>query len=190
MDDLFFDAGFVNQADAALGKVTNAAVEQAAGTAAGAGGKIVLFDQAGAQPAHRRVPNDARADDAAADDEQVERFFNERRNRLCAMVRHLISTFHVGLKQFSKFAESGHDQIGFGDAFFRFGGGGFAGQHQDAERAGAAGHFHICIKAVADHGEIFRGEGMALQNAAQHRGIGFSQDGLRCASGRPFPARR
>ena len=58
--------------DAALRQVAQPAVQQAARTAAGAEGKVVLLDQPDPQPAHRRIPGDARADDAAADDQHVQ----------------------------------------------------------------------------------------------------------------------
>ena len=68
VNHLLLDARLVHQADAALRQVAQPAVQQAARTAAGAEGKVVLLDQPDPQPAHRRIPGDARADNAAADD--------------------------------------------------------------------------------------------------------------------------
>jgi hypothetical protein len=46
----------------------------------------VLLDQAGAQPAHRRIAGDAGADNAAADDQRVERL----------LLQLLAARFHTG----------------------------------------------------------------------------------------------
>ena len=73
MNHLLLDARLAHQADAALGQVAQPAVQQPARTAARAEGKVVLLDQPDPQPAHRRIPGDARADDAAADNEHVQR---------------------------------------------------------------------------------------------------------------------
>jgi hypothetical protein len=75
--DSFFAAGFADESDPTLGEVAQTAVEKAGGFAGGAGGEIVLFDEGGAQAAHGRVARDAGADDAAADDEDVEGDGNE-----------------------------------------------------------------------------------------------------------------
>ena len=71
-DDRLLFAGLAHQADAALGEIADAAVEQAAGAAARAGGEVVLLDQRGSESAHGRVAGNAGADDAAADHEHVE----------------------------------------------------------------------------------------------------------------------
>ena len=65
-------AGLVDQSEAALGQVAQAAVQQPAGSAAGAEGQIVLLDQPDAQAAHGRIAGDARPDDPAADHQHVE----------------------------------------------------------------------------------------------------------------------
>lgn len=75
VDDLFLHTRFMHQPDAALREIPESAVQQPAGPAARAKGKIVLLHQPGAQPAQRGVARDARADDAAADDEHVQRRF-------------------------------------------------------------------------------------------------------------------
>ena len=72
VEDAFFDTGLTDEADAALSEVTNAAVEQATGTAARSKSEVMLFDETNTEPTHGRVARDARADDAAADDEDVE----------------------------------------------------------------------------------------------------------------------
>ena len=40
--------------------------------------------------------------------------------------------------------------------FGSLGGTGFAGENEDAERAGATGHGYVGIKAISDHGQIGR----------------------------------
>jgi hypothetical protein len=98
MHDLFFDAGFVDQSNAALRQITDSAVEKAAGAAACAERKIVLFKQASVQSAHGRIPNDARANDTAANDKQVQRFFKHRLGGFCALLgesgHRAIKAFH------------------------------------------------------------------------------------------------
>src|SRR3984957_21079385 len=84
VNDFLFNTGFVYQANAALREVTNAAVEQTARAAAGAGSKIVLINQTDAQTAHGGITSDARADDAAADDEYVQWFFSGKSGGLLA----------------------------------------------------------------------------------------------------------
>src|SRR5215469_12534657 len=86
MYDFLFNAGFVDQTDTPLGEVTDSAVEEAAGAAAGAKSEIVLFDQGGAQSAHGGIANDARAHDAAADDQEVQWLFEESGKRFGALL--------------------------------------------------------------------------------------------------------
>ena len=56
VDDGFLHAGFADEADATLRQITQPAVQQAAGPAAGAKGKIVLLHQADAQSAQHAAP--------------------------------------------------------------------------------------------------------------------------------------
>jgi hypothetical protein len=72
MNDFLFEAGFVDQAEAALRQVTQTAMEQAAGTAARSGGEIVLFDQPDAEAAHGGVAGNPGADNTPADNQQVQ----------------------------------------------------------------------------------------------------------------------
>jgi hypothetical protein len=62
----------MHQAEAALRQVSQPAVQQTARTAAGAESKIVLLDQPNPQPAHRGVSGDPGANNAAADDQNIE----------------------------------------------------------------------------------------------------------------------
>jgi hypothetical protein len=87
--DALFDAGLTYETNAALGEVTNAAVKQAAGAAAGAEGEIVLLDETDAQTAHGGVANDARTNDATANDEHVELGFGKSLERALAGGRRL-----------------------------------------------------------------------------------------------------
>ena len=61
-----------DQAEVEHLEVAQPAVDQLAAAAAGAAGQVALLQQAGAEPAGHRVERDARADDTAADDEDVE----------------------------------------------------------------------------------------------------------------------
>ena len=70
--DLLFVAGLVNQADMPLGQIAQSAVQKPRGSAAGAEGQIVLFDQPDAQAAHGGIAGNARAHDPPADDQHVE----------------------------------------------------------------------------------------------------------------------
>ena len=72
VEDSFFDAGLADEADAALGEITDAAVKQATGPTARAKSKIMLLDQTNAQPTHGGIAGDARADNPTANDEDVE----------------------------------------------------------------------------------------------------------------------
>ena len=64
--------GLADQPEFELLEVAQAAVDQLAGTAAGAGGPVASFQQRGRQPARRRVERASGADHAAADDNDVE----------------------------------------------------------------------------------------------------------------------
>ena len=86
MDDSFFDAGLANETQPALGEVTHPAVKQAAGTAAGPESEVVLFDKGHTKAPHRRIPGNTRADDAAANDQQVERRVTQRLERPRALL--------------------------------------------------------------------------------------------------------
>ena len=46
----------------------------------------MLLDQPDPQPAHRRIPGDARTDDAAADDEDVQGLFFQGAQRASALL--------------------------------------------------------------------------------------------------------
>lgn len=82
----------------------------------------------------------------------------------------------------SEFGEAGEDEVGdVGGG--GFGGGSFAGEDEDAHGPGAAGHFHVGVKAVADHRELRGLELVAVKDAAQHAGIGLAHDGGRRAAG-------
>ena len=71
MEGEFFDAGFVDEADAALGEIAETSVEESGGAAAGAEGKVVAVDEGNAESAHGGIACDAGADDSAAGDEDV-----------------------------------------------------------------------------------------------------------------------
>ena len=96
VNDLLLDARFVYQADTALRQVTQPAVQQPARTAARAEGKVVLLDQPDPQPAHRRIPGDARPDDAATDDENVQRRFCQRAQSALALLGRSASVSRFG----------------------------------------------------------------------------------------------
>jgi hypothetical protein len=68
----FLYTGFADEANPALGKIADAAMEQPAGTAACAKRKIVLIHQSGAESAQSCVAGNSRAYDAAPDDEHIE----------------------------------------------------------------------------------------------------------------------
>jgi hypothetical protein len=72
VEDAFFDTGLADEADAALSEVTNAAVEQATGTAARSKSEVMLFDKTGTEPTHGCVARNPGSDDAATDDKDVE----------------------------------------------------------------------------------------------------------------------
>ena len=78
MNDFLFYACFMDQPHAALREISQSAVKQSTGTAAGAEREIVLLDETNAQPAHGGVAGDAGTDNSAADDEQVQWLFDER----------------------------------------------------------------------------------------------------------------
>jgi hypothetical protein len=58
-------------------QISLAAVDEAAGTRAGAGSKVVLLDQDRSQSAHRRVSGDARSVDTTPDDQEIRRLHGE-----------------------------------------------------------------------------------------------------------------
>src|SRR5207302_1095388 len=78
VNNFLFHTCLVNQSYAPLGQVAQPAVKQPAGTAARAERQVVLLDQADPQSTHRRVASDARANDAAANDQEVEGGGGER----------------------------------------------------------------------------------------------------------------
>src|SRR5690349_2636997 len=82
VDDLLFYARFADETDTTLREVAQPAVQQAARAAAGPEGEVVLLDEADSQPAHRGIARNAGADDAAPDDEDVERLGAESLNGL------------------------------------------------------------------------------------------------------------
>jgi len=87
-----------------------------------------------------------------------------------------------GAEEFAEFGEGGEDDVGdVGSG--GFGGGGFAGEDEDAERAGAPGHFHVGVETVADHGELGGLELVTFENSAEHGGVGLAHDGVGRASG-------
>ncbi len=86
VDDFFLDAGLANETEPALGQVPHPAVKQAAGTATGPESKVVLFDEGHTKAPHSRIPRNARANDAAAYDQQVERRVTQRLERRRALL--------------------------------------------------------------------------------------------------------
>ena len=72
MNDLLFKTGFPDQEDSPLFKIPQAAVQQAAGTTAGAFGEVLLVNQANLQSAHRSITDNSRADNAPTDDQHIE----------------------------------------------------------------------------------------------------------------------
>ena len=71
--------GLVDQPEVELLEVAQAAVDQAGTAPRGAARDVALFHERGAEAAARCVEQRARADDAAADDEDVERLVGEAR---------------------------------------------------------------------------------------------------------------
>ncbi len=64
--------GLPGQAELALRDVAKPAVNQLGGAARGSGGEVTALDEQRSEPAGGRVPENARAGDAAADDQQVD----------------------------------------------------------------------------------------------------------------------
>jgi hypothetical protein len=62
-----------HQAQVTSLEVPQAAVDQAARAGAGAEPQVGLLHEHRGEPAHRGVPGDGRADDAAPDDQQIDR---------------------------------------------------------------------------------------------------------------------
>src|SRR5439155_26644251 len=76
-----------HEADAPLREIAQAAVKQARRAAAAAEGEVALVNEEGSQTAHGRIARDARADDPAADDEDVKDFVRCTGHRLVNISR-------------------------------------------------------------------------------------------------------
>src|SRR2546423_11439988 len=85
VNDFLFHAGLPHKTKTSLGQVSHSPVKQTARSPTGAKGEVMLLHQSHAQSAHRGVPPNARPDNAAADDEQVEVRLLERLESDCPM---------------------------------------------------------------------------------------------------------
>src|SRR5258708_376538 len=65
-------------------------MQQPTGSAAGAGSEIMLLDQPDTQAAHRGIAGDARSDNAAAYDQQMQRRFRPGMGRSCPAAFHAL----------------------------------------------------------------------------------------------------
>jgi hypothetical protein len=88
VDGTLLHAGFVYQANATLGKVTESTMQQAAGSAAGTKGEIVLFHQSSAQSAQGGIARDTRAHNATANDQDLQRFLGKLGKSLLSELVH------------------------------------------------------------------------------------------------------
>src|SRR5690349_24921522 len=65
-------------------QVAQSAVDESRGPGAGAGAEVVLLDERDGEPAERGVTRDARPDDPATDDQEIDGAVAERPHRLLA----------------------------------------------------------------------------------------------------------
>ena len=187
IEGALFQARFAHQTNATLSQVAKAAVKESARTAAGSGGEIVLLDQPDAQAAQRRVAGDARTDDPAAHDQQIE--IRQPRNRFFAAGRRAAKTslIHRRAPARASASRSPHSRT-LGTT--RSGASSdaptssrvvSAGEYEYSQRAGSPGHDDVGVQAIADHRELREFELMPLKQTLQHRWIGLAEDRI----GRP-----
>lgn len=84
VDGFFLHTRFVDQADAALRQITQAAVQQPTRATARSKGEIVLLYETDSQSTHRSISGDAGADDSSANHEQIKWLFGDFFEILCA----------------------------------------------------------------------------------------------------------
>ena len=72
VQDALLAAGLVDQPEAALSQVTQAAVQESTRAAAGSEGQIVLLDQSHPQSSHGGIAGHARSDNSPADNQDVQ----------------------------------------------------------------------------------------------------------------------
>ena len=204
VEDDFFDAGFADETDAALGEVAKAAVEQAGGSAGGAEGEVGFVEKRDAQAAHGGVARDAGADDAAADDEDVEGVMGDEsrgfvdafawafarwHGRLAHAVQLLFRTGETpvprdNLRQNSpRSATLRQSDRACGFAAFACSRVASPVRTRTPDRAAGAGHGHVGVEAVADDGELVGFQVVASHDALEHARIGFAQNGIGLAAG-------
>jgi hypothetical protein len=73
MNHLLLDARLADKPNAALGEVAHSAMQQPARAPAGAESKIMLLDEAHPQTAHGRIARNSGADNAATNDQDIQR---------------------------------------------------------------------------------------------------------------------
>ncbi len=86
-EDFAFRGRFLDDIDLARGEITHAPVDELAGAARCARRDVVRVDQRHAQAAQGRVPGDAAAGDARADDEEVVHAVFERAEKPRAVAK-------------------------------------------------------------------------------------------------------
>jgi hypothetical protein len=73
MQDAFFPACLIDQAEPTLGQISQSAVEESARSAAGAEGEIILFAQGHPESSQGGIPGYASSDNPAADHQHIKR---------------------------------------------------------------------------------------------------------------------